>query len=87
MADGPGKFVESEAWLWSMISSGLVALVLSYAIFLFPASTWKIALVFVVGSFSAEACGEERDAGDRHVFLRRTGKIPAGRRWAAQLGM
>jgi len=85
---GLESLLKAKAWLWSMISSGLVALVLSYAIFLFPVSSWKIALVFV-GWFSFS-----RSMAEKSVTLvtvtsssGEQEKIPAGRRWAAQLGM
>jgi len=85
---GLESLLKAKAWLWSMISSGLVALVLSYAIFLFPASTWKIALVFVGWFFFSRSMAEKSvtlvtvtsSSGEQE-------KIPAGRRWAAQLGM
>jgi len=85
---GLESLLKAKAWLWSMISSGLVALVLSYAIFLFPASGWKIGLVFVGWFFFSRSMAEKSvtlvtvtsSSGEQE-------KIPAGRRWAAQLGM
>ena len=85
---GLESLLKAKAWLWSMISSGMVALVLCYAAFLFPANIWKIALVgtgwFIFGRSMAEktvtlvsvtsASGEQE-------------KIPWTRRGAAQLGM
>jgi hypothetical protein len=50
--------LKAKAWLWSMISSAMVLLALCYAANLFPANTWKIALVgmgsFVAGQSMAE---------------------------------
>jgi membrane protease YdiL (CAAX protease family) len=85
---GLESLLKAKAWLWSMISSGMVALVLGYAAFLFPDNIWKIALVgmgwFIFGRSMAEktvtlvsvtsASGEQE-------------KIPWTRRGAAQLGM
>jgi membrane protease YdiL (CAAX protease family) len=85
---GLESLLKAKAWLWSMISSGMVALVLCYAAFLFPTNIWKIALVgtgwFIFGRSMAEktvtlvsvtsASGEQE-------------KIPWTRRGAAQLGM
>jgi hypothetical protein len=44
---GLESLLKAKAWLWPMISSGIVALVLCYAAFLFPADIWKVALVGV----------------------------------------
>jgi membrane protease YdiL (CAAX protease family) len=85
---GLESLLKAKAWLWSMISSGIVALVLLYAAFLFPANLWQIALVgigwFIFGRSMAEksvtlvtvtsASGEPK-------------KVHWGRRWATQLGM
>jgi membrane protease YdiL (CAAX protease family) len=85
---GMEDLLKAKAWLWSMISSALVALVLAYACFVFPHEIWKIGLVgfgwFIFSRSMAEksvtlvtvtpASGEAE-------------KIPWGRRWAAQLGM
>jgi membrane protease YdiL (CAAX protease family) len=80
--------LKAKAWLWSLISSGLVALVLCYAVYLFPANIWKIALVgigwFIFGRSMAEKTVTlvtvPSQSGEPE-------KIPQGRRWAAQLGM
>ncbi|MCU1303466.1 MAG: family intrarane metalloprotease [Candidatus Sulfotelmatobacter sp.] len=85
---GLESLLKAKAWLWSMISSVMVLLVLSYTAFLFPGSIWKIALVgvgwFIFG----------RSMADKSVTLvsvtSSSGEvepIPRGRRWAAQLGM
>jgi len=85
---GLESLLKAKAWLWSMISSGMVALILCYAAYLFPASIWKIALVgigwFVFGRSMAEKTvtlvSITSPSGERE-------KIPWTRRWAAQLGM
>ena len=55
---GLESLLKAKAWLWSMISTGLVAIVLCYAAYLYPADTWKIALVgigwFIFGRSMAE---------------------------------
>jgi membrane protease YdiL (CAAX protease family) len=85
---GLESLLKAKAWLWSMISSGIVVLVMGYACFLFPAEIWKIALAGVGWFFFG------RSMADKTVTLVTVAsssgeaqKIPAGRRWAAQLGM
>jgi len=85
---GLESLLKAKAWLWSLISTGMVALVLCYTAFLFPASTWKIALVGV-GWFIFS-----RSMAEKTVTLvtvtsssGEPGKIHWGRRMAAQLGM
>jgi membrane protease YdiL (CAAX protease family) len=85
---GLESLLKAKAWLWSMISTGMVALVLGYAAFLFPADIWKIVLVgigwFIFGRSMAEKAvtlvSVTSSSGEAE-------KIPWGRRWAAQLGM
>lgn len=85
---GLESLLKAKAWLWSLISSGMVALVLLYAAFLFPESIWKIGLVgiawFIFGRSMAEKSvtlvSVASSSGEQE-------KIPSGRRWAAQLGM
>jgi membrane protease YdiL (CAAX protease family) len=85
---GLESLLKAKAWLWSMISSGIVALVLCYAAFLYPAHIWKIALVGIGWFFFGRSMAEKTvtlvavasSSGE-------TEKIPSGRRWAAQLGM
>jgi membrane protease YdiL (CAAX protease family) len=85
---GLESLLKAKAWLWSLISSGMVALVLCYAAYLFPASIWKIALVgigwFVFGRSMAEKTvtlvSVTSESGERQ-------QIPWTRRGAAQLGM
>ena len=85
---GLESLLKAKAWLWSLISSALVALVLCYAAFLFPANIWKITLVgigwFIFGRSMAEKTVTlvtvPSQSGEPE-------KIPRGRQWAAQLGM
>jgi membrane protease YdiL (CAAX protease family) len=85
---GLESLLKAKAWLWSLISSGMVALVLCYAAYLFPASIWKIGLVgigwFVFGRSMAEKTvtlvSVTSSSGERE-------QIPWTRRGAAQLGM
>ncbi len=85
---GLESLLKAKAWLWSLISSGLVALVLSYAVFLFPHDVWKISLVGIAWWFFGRSMAEKSvtlvsvtsESGEQE-------KIPKGRRWAASLGM
>lgn len=85
---GLESLLKAKAWLWSLISSCMVALVLCYAAFLFPASMWKIALVGVGWFFFSRSMAEK--SVTLVTVTSQSGepeKIPTGRRWAAQLGM
>jgi membrane protease YdiL (CAAX protease family) len=85
---GLESLLKAKAWLWSLISSGMVALVLCYAAFLFPAETGKILLVGIGWFFFGRSMAEKSvtlvtitsESGEVQ-------KIPWGRRGAAQLGM
>ena len=85
---GLENLLKAKAWLWSMLSTGLVAIVLGYAAFVFPADMGKIALVGVGWFFFSRSMAEKSvtlvtitsESGE-------TQKVPQGRRWAAQLGM
>lgn len=80
--------LKAKAWLWSIISTGAVLLILGYAVFLFPSETWKIALVAVGWFIFSRSMAEKSvtlvtvtsDSGE-------VTKVPKGRLWAAQLGM
>ena len=85
---GLENLLKAKAWLWSLISTGLVLLVLGYAAYLFPVDIWKIALVGVGWFFFG------RSMAEKTVTLVRVASssgeaepIPRGRMWAAQLGM
>jgi membrane protease YdiL (CAAX protease family) len=85
---GLEDLLRAKAWLWSMLSSVIVGLILCYAVFLFPESALPIALVGVGWFLFA------RSMADKAVTLAtvtsssgEAEKIPRGRRLAAQLGM
>ena len=85
---GLESLLKAKAWLWSLISTGIVTLVLAYAAFMFHGDIWKIALVLVGWFFFARSMAEKSvtlvaitsESGEVQ-------KIPWGRRLAAQLGM
>jgi len=85
---GMESLLKAKAWLWSLISYGLVLLVLCYAAFLFPANIWQISLVGVGWFFFGRSMAEKTvtlvsvtsSSGEAE-------KIPWTRRGAAQLGM
>lgn len=85
---GLESLLKAKAWLWSLISTALVALVLGYATFVFPHEIWKIIIVGIAWFFFGRSMAEKSvtlvtvasSSGEQE-------KIPSGRRWAAQLGM
>lgn len=85
---GLESLLKAKAWLWSLISTGIVALVLLYSAFLFPSDAWKILLVGIGWFFFGRSMAEKTvtlvsvpsSSGE-------TEKIPWTRRWAASLGM
>jgi membrane protease YdiL (CAAX protease family) len=85
---GLESLLKAKARLWALISSCMVALVLGYAAYLFPGSIWKIVLVGVGWFFFGRSMAEK--SVTLVTVTSQSGepeKIPAGRRWAAQLGM
>jgi membrane protease YdiL (CAAX protease family) len=85
---GLESLLKAKAWLWTLISSGLVSLVLILGCFLFPREIWKIALValawYIFGRSMAEKSVTLVTVTSESGEVQ---KIPGGRRWAAQLGM
>lgn len=85
---GMEALLKAKAWLWSLISYGIVGIVLAYAAFLYPEDAWKIALVGVGWFFFGRSMAEKTvtlvsvnsSSGEPE-------KISWGRRLAAQLGM
>lgn len=85
---GLESLLKAKAWLWSLISTAIVALVLGYAAFFFRADTWKILLVGIGWFFFGRSMAEKTvtlvsvtsSSGERE-------KVPKGHQWAAQLGM
>jgi membrane protease YdiL (CAAX protease family) len=85
---GLEQLLKAKAWLWTMLSSALVAPVLCYAAILFPASAWQVVLVAIAWLLFARSMAAKTvtlasitsESGEIQ-------KVPKGRRWAAQLGM
>jgi membrane protease YdiL (CAAX protease family) len=85
---GLESLLKAKAWLWSLISSAIVGLVLLYAAFLYPADAWKILLVGVSWIFFGRSMAEKTvtlvrvpsESGEPE-------KISRTRQWAASLGM
>ena len=80
--------LKAKARLWSSIASALVMIVLLVGCWLFPQQVWKIALVALGWFLFARSMAEK--AVTLVTITSESGeaeKIPAGRRWAAQLGM
>jgi membrane protease YdiL (CAAX protease family) len=85
---GLESLLKAKAWLWTVISTGLVSLVLCYAAFVFPHEIWKIGLAGVAWWFFGRSMAEKSvtlvtvtsESGEVQ-------KIPSGRRWATSLGM
>lgn len=85
---GMESMLKAKAWLWSLIATLLVAVVLLLGCALFPQDAWKIALVGVGWYLFARSMAEK--AVTLVTVVSESGEaqpIPAGRRWAAQLGM
>jgi membrane protease YdiL (CAAX protease family) len=85
---GLESLLKAKAWLWAMISTGIVTLVMAYAAILFPADIWKIVLVLIGWFLFARSMAEKSvtlvtvasSSGEMQ-------KIPTGRRFATQMGM
>jgi membrane protease YdiL (CAAX protease family) len=84
---GMETLLKAKAWLWSAISSAIVGVVLCYAAFMFPQNAWKILLV-AVGWYLFARSMAEKGVTLATVTLPsgEPEKVPAGRRYAAQLG-
>ncbi len=85
---GLESLLKAKAWLWSLISSCMVAMVLCYAVYLFPGSIWKVAMVGLGWFFFSRSMAEK--SVTLVTVASQSGepeKIPAGRLWAVQLGM
>lgn len=85
---GMESMLKAKAWLWSLIATLLVAVVLLLGCALFPQDTWKIALVGMGWYVFARSMAEK--AVTLVTVVSESGEaqpVPAGRRWAAQLGM
>jgi membrane protease YdiL (CAAX protease family) len=85
---GLESLLKAKAWLWSLISSAIVLVILVWAAFLFPADIPKIALVGVGWWFFARSMAEK--SVTLVTAITSSGEpqsIPRGRRAATQLGM
>jgi membrane protease YdiL (CAAX protease family) len=85
---GLESLLKAKAWLWSLISSGMVFLVLAWAAFLFPAQIPQIALVGVGWWFFGRSMAEK--SVTLVTIASPSGEpqpLPRRRRAAAQLGM
>jgi len=56
---GLESLLKAKAWLWSMLSNGLVATVLTYAVVMFPHEWWKVVLVAVAWAFFGRSMAEK----------------------------
>src|SRR5215470_10050834 len=56
---GLESLLKAKAWLWSMISTALVVLVLCYAAYVFPNEIWKIVIVGVAWYFFGRSMAEK----------------------------
>jgi len=85
---GLESLLKAKAWLWSMISTGLVTVILIYAAWRFPADTWKVALVGVGWFLFARSMAEKTVTLVTVTSSSGEPERPSkGRMWAAQLGM
>ena len=85
---GLESLLRAKAWLWSIITSTMVFLILGFAVARYPADAWRIALVALGWTVFC------RSMADKSVTLVTTTStsgqpepVPWGRRMAAQLGM
>src|SRR5262249_6514825 len=80
--------LKAKARLWALIASGIVALILAYAIFRFPHDAWKIALVGIGWlAFGRSMAEKTVTLVTAPTASGEPEKIPRGRQWAASLGM
>ena len=85
---GMENLLKAKAWLWSLIASGIVGLVMIAAAILFPHQIPRIALLAIGWFFFGRSMAEKTvtlvtvtsSSGEQE-------KIPSSRRWAASLGM
>jgi membrane protease YdiL (CAAX protease family) len=85
---GLESLLKSKAWLWNIVASAVVLLILAYAAFLFPSQIWKIALVAVGWYFFGHSMSEKSvTLVSAPSSSGQPERVPLGRRGAAQLGM
>jgi membrane protease YdiL (CAAX protease family) len=84
---GLESLLKAKAWLWALISSAIVGLVLLYAAILYPANGWKVALVGAGWFLFARAMAEKTvTLATVTSASGEVERVPTGRRWAVQLG-
>ncbi len=84
---GLESLLKAKAWLWTVLSSSLVALVLAYAAWRYPAAIWQIALLGAGWVLFARSMAEK--AVTLASITSSSGEVErasSGRRWAVQLG-
>jgi membrane protease YdiL (CAAX protease family) len=84
---GLESLLRAKAWLWTLISTALVAAVLIFAACLFPAASWKIALVGAGWYLFARSMAEK--SVTLATVTSESGEAPKtsyGKRGGAQLG-
>jgi Type II CAAX prenyl endopeptidase Rce1-like len=85
---GLESLLKTKAWLWSMLSNGLVAIVLTYAVVMFPHEWWKVALIAVAWAFFGRSMAEK--SVTLVTITSESGEVQrlrGGTRAGAQLGM
>lgn len=85
---GLESMLKAKAWLWALVSTGLVLAVLAVACWMFPLDAWKVGLVAIGWYLFARSMAEK--SVTLVTVISESGEatpVPAGRRWAAQLGM
>ena len=84
---GLEDLLKAKARLWWMVANGIVGLILSVAMFIFPADIWRIGLVAVGWVIFSHSLAEKSvtlvTAPSSSGEMERP---PAGRQWAAMLG-
>jgi membrane protease YdiL (CAAX protease family) len=85
---GLESLLKAKAWLWSLLASGIVALILLFAANLFPADAWKILLLFIGWYFFARSMAEKTVTMVRVTSASgEPDKVSRSRQWGASLGM
>jgi membrane protease YdiL (CAAX protease family) len=84
---GLESLLKAKAWLWSLVASAIVLPILVYGMWLYPANSWKIALVGVGWFLFARSLAEKMVT--LATVMSPSGemqKVPKGRVGAAWLG-
>jgi membrane protease YdiL (CAAX protease family) len=84
---GLESLLKAKARLWALIASAIVAVVLLYSAYQFPANLWKIALVCIGWFVFARSLAEKTvTLANVTSASGEPQKIPSGQRWAVSLG-